>query len=95
MSFLVTIFGLLFVLFIPGFLITQILFKKSELLEKILLTVLLSIGFYVILGIFLGFNETMKNITGGLSKRNIWIYSIVINLILVVVYFIKSKKFSG
>jgi len=92
MTFLMTLFGLLFVFFIPGFLITRILFDNIELLEKILLSILMSVGFYVFLGMFLGFNETMKNITGGLSTFNIWIYTIIINSLLLAAYLLKSKK---
>ena len=85
---LLQILGLLFVLVIPGLLLTQILFKEAELPEKILLVFLLSIAFSVALGLFLGFNELMKNITGGL--KNVWVYSVVINAALALLYFSKT-----
>ncbi len=87
-----TILGLLFVFVIPGFLITQIVFPKEKILEKIALTVLLSISFYILLGLILGFNEFTYKITGGLSEFNVWVYSIVINILLLVIYLVKVRK---
>ncbi len=85
-----TILGLLFVFVIPGFLITQIVFPKEKILEKIALTVLLSISFYILLGLILGFNEFTYRVTGGLA--NVWLYSIIINIILFIVFFVKRWK---
>ena len=87
-----TILGLLFIFVIPCFLLTQIIFPKEKKLEKIALTVLLSISFYIVLGLVLGFNEFTYRITGGLSEFNVWIYSIVINILLLVIYLVKVRK---
>ena len=65
------VIAIFFIFFIPGFLITYILFPKVQIYEKILLSILLSIGFYIIIGLILGFNETMKNLTGGLTSYNL------------------------
>jgi uncharacterized membrane protein len=89
---LLIILGLLFIFFIPGFLITIIFFEKSEFLEKAILSVLLSIAFFVFLGVMLGFSETMKNITGGLSSLNLWIYSLGLNLLLFAYYLLRRTK---
>ena len=84
------IIGLLFVFVIPGFLLTQIFFKKEKILEKVFLTVLLSVMFIVVLGLVLGFNELTFRLTGGLER--LWVYVIVLNLILFVMYLKKEKK---
>jgi len=89
---ILTILGLLFVFAIPGFLVTMIFFEKSDKFEKTILSIILSISFYVLLGVFLGFNETAKNLTGGLSTFNLWIYSLVINIALLVIYIIKKRN---
>ena len=68
------IFGLVFALFIPGFLLTLIFFKELELIEKIGLAFVLSICIDIFVGLFLGYNETMKNITGGITSKNVWLY---------------------
>ncbi len=86
------ILGLLFVFVIPGLLLTFIIFPKEKKLEKIILTILLSISFFVVLGLILGFNEFTYKITGGLSSFNIWLYTIIINGLLAVVYFVKHHK---
>ena len=88
-----TILGLLFIFVIPGFLITNIIFPKEKKPEKIILTILLSISFYIFLSLILGFNEFTYKITGGLTEFNVWLYSVVINVILVVVYYVKRRKF--
>ena len=47
------VFGLLFSLFIPGFLLTLIFFKELDLIEKIGLGMVLSICIDIALGLFL------------------------------------------
>ena len=86
-------FGLLFALFIPGFLLTLIFFKELELIEKIGLGMVLSICVDIALGLFLGYNETMKNLTGGIIARNIWIGLILISVILGIVYYFKEGDY--
>ena len=81
--------ALFYMFFIPGFLIMNILFPKVQVYEKILLSILFSIGFFIVIGLILGFNETMNNLTGGLTSFNLWIYSTVLNLILL---FISYRK---
>ncbi|MFH1592029.1 MAG: DUF1616 domain-containing protein [Candidatus Woesearchaeota archaeon] len=85
------IFGLLFSLFIPGFLVTLILFKELDLIEKIGLGMVLSICIDIALGLFLGYNEYMKNLTGGIIARNIWIGLVTISLIFFIVYLFQKR----
>jgi uncharacterized membrane protein len=84
--------GLFFVFVIPGFLLTQIFFKDSEVLEKILSTVLMSIMFTTAIALLLGFNEFTFNLTGGL--KNIWAYVSVGNILLLLAYIGKEKYFN-
>ena len=83
--------GLLFSLFIPGFLLTLILFKELDLIEKIGLGMVLSICIDIALGLFLGYNEYMKELTGGIIAKNIWIGLITISLGLFVIYLFQIK----
>lgn len=80
------IIGLSFGLFIPGYLLTLILFKKIDILERIALAIGLSISIDVLVGLFLGANKTMKEITGGITEFNVWFYLIFVSLALGVVY---------
>jgi len=81
------IFGLLFALFIPGFLVALIFFKELEVIEKVALAFVFSICIDIIVGLFLGYNEAMKNLTGGITAFNIWIYLVVITIILILILF--------
>lgn len=85
------ILGLGFALFIPGFLLTKILFHEQEILETIAFSVAFSIAIDIFLGLFLGANETMFNITGGITEMNVWFYIMGISLILGVIYLLKWK----
>ena len=83
---IVAIIGALFALFIPGYLVTLIFFKELKLLQKIALAITFSIMIDVAIGIFLGYNENMKNITGGVTSGNVWFYSLIVTSFLLVMY---------
>ncbi len=83
--------GLAFALFIPGFLLTKVLFKDQEILEMIAFSIAFSIAIDIFLGLFLGANETMFEITGGITELNVWFYLIIITIILGIVYLLKWK----
>jgi len=85
------ILGLAFGLFIPGFLLTSLLFDKQDWTEKIAFSVAFSIAINIFLGLFLGANKTMYQITGGITELNVWFYLIFITLILSILYIIKKK----
>ncbi|MBT4352055.1 hypothetical protein HOD20_05995 [archaeon] len=74
--------GFLIALFVPGFLIVYLFFEELEILEKISLSIALSITTTIFMGIFLGYNEYMKNLTGGITQANVWKYSLNIILTL-------------
>ena len=86
------IIGLAFGLFIPGFLLTLILFKKIDLLERIALAIGLSIAIDVLVGLFLGANKTMKDITGGITELNVWLYLVFVSVVFGFIYVIKLPK---
>ena len=85
------IIGLPLALFIPGYLIARICFKELEELEKVALGFVLSIALDIIVGLFLGYNETMKNITGGITAFNLWLYIGTITIILIITWVIKNN----
>ncbi|MFH1971876.1 MAG: hypothetical protein ABIJ18_00175 [archaeon] len=85
------ILGLSFGLFIPGFLLTKLIFNDQELLETVAFSVAFSIAIDIFLGLFLGANKTMYQITGGITELNVWFYLILITLILGLLYIMKEK----
>jgi uncharacterized membrane protein len=84
-------FGLLLALFLPGYLVTRIFFKELEELEKIALGFVLSIAIDIALGLFLGYNETMKNLTGGITALNLWLYLGSITIILIISWILNNN----
>ena len=88
---IIAIIGTLFALFIPGYLLVLIFFKELKLLQKIALAITLSIMVDVAIGIFLGYNETMKNLTGGVTAGNVWFYSLIVSAFLLVMYLFTRK----
>lgn len=83
------IIGLAFGLFLPGFLLTLLLFKQLDLLERIALSIGFSISIDVLVGLFLGANQTMKQITGGITPFNVWLYLIFISVVLGFIYIVR------
>jgi hypothetical protein len=72
MNNLVMIMGFVFALFLPGFFVTMIFFRHSKWLEKLLLSVTFSIMIALTIGIVLGYNKEVAQITGGISPANVW-----------------------
>jgi uncharacterized membrane protein len=86
------VLGVVLISFLPGFILTQIFFPEEEFKLKVLLSVIISICSNTMLGLFLGFSETMKDMTGGLSKSNLWIYTIILNAVLFGVLIFRKLK---
>jgi len=84
--------GLILALFVPGYLLARTFFKELSELEKIALAFVLSISIDIFLGLFLGYNEKMKDITGGITAKNLWIYLSLITLVLLLLYVIIRKE---
>ncbi len=87
------ILGLAFGLFIPGYLLTRLIFKDQEILETIAFSVAFSITIDIFLGLFLGANEIMANITGGITEFNVWYYLILISIFLGFILVLKEKGY--
>jgi len=83
------IFGILFAFFIPGFLLTLLLFNNLNILEEIAFSISFSLIILLFLGLFLGVNETMANLRGGITEFNLWFYLIFLTILLSGAYLIK------
>lgn len=86
------ILGLPLALFIPGYLLARIFFNELEELEKVALGFVLSIAVDIFLGLFLGYNKYMKDLTGGITAANLWIYLGSITIILTIFWALIQKE---
>lgn len=87
------VFGLLLTLLVPGFLLNLLLFKNQKLLDRFFLAAPLSIVVDTVLGLTLGFNNTLASITGGITPHNVFIYLSIVSLVLLILIVIfKSYK---
>jgi len=76
------IIAVAFLLFIPGYLLTLIIFKKLDKLERIALAIGLSICFSVLVGLVLGYSSSI-----GITSFNLWVsYILVCGLMLIIYY---------
>jgi len=91
LSIIQIVIGLPLALFLPGYLITRLFFKELDELEKVALGFVLSIAVDIVVGLFLGYNEYMKNLTGGITAFNLWLYLGILTLILIVAWIIKNN----
>jgi uncharacterized membrane protein len=88
--------GFIFALFLTGLLLTLIFFKEVKILERMLLSITFSIMLTIALAIMLGYNEEVKNITGGITAANLWKWELAITGILSLVALIVNwKKIKG
>jgi len=80
------ILGAAFFFFIPGYLLTIVLFKKDiTYFEKIALSIGLSLAINIFIGLLLAFNKIF-------TSKNLWICIITISLILLIIFFVEKKK---
>jgi uncharacterized membrane protein len=86
------IIGLPLALFLPGYFIALIWFHELERLEKVALAFVLSICIDIAVGLFLGYNKQMKDITGGITAVNLWLYLLAITVLLAAIYSYKNRK---
>lgn len=90
---LTSIVGFPLALFIPGFLITLIFFREAKALERIMLSITFSIILTIAVGISLGYNKNVKEITGGINPQNVWMLELIIaSVLLIVVVFLHRKN---
>jgi len=80
------ILGAAFFFFIPGYLLTLVLFKKDTTnFEKIALSIGLSLVINIFIGLLLAFNKIF-------TSKNLWICIIIISLTLLIILFVEKKK---
>jgi len=80
------ILGTAFFFFIPGYLLTLILFKKGITdFEKIALSIGLSLAINIFTGLLLASNKIF-------TSENLWICVIIISLILFIIFFIEKRN---
>ncbi len=89
---LLSIIGLLFALFIPGFLITLIFFRESEALERIILSITFSIMLSIAIGISLGYDKNVKEFTGGINPKNVWLWELITTSALLAVVLVMHRQ---
>ena len=84
------IFGIFFVIFMPGYLLTFFLFRKLKAIERIILAIGLSIYIVVFLGFFLTVIGYIAE-TKGITTYSVWFSLLVISLIFILLIIIKAK----
>ena len=87
------ILGLSFTLFIPGYLLSLILFRKLKIIERICL----SFGLSVVIVVFFAFFLTLiSNITNakGITTFSVWLSLLTVSIIFIILIFAKYKKIS-
>ncbi len=85
------IIGIPLVLFVPGYLIALRFFKEMDTLEKIGLGFIFSISIDLVVGLILGYNRSMRELTGGITEMNLWVMLMFITVFLLGIY-IKPDK---
>lgn len=83
--------GVPLVFFLPGYLIMLIFFDELDLLERIGFGSLLSISLTIALGLFLGYNTSMRDLTGGITAMNLWVHLGSITVALTAIYLVKTR----
>jgi uncharacterized membrane protein len=89
------ILGLLFVLFIPGYLLSLIILKKLNLIERICLSFGLSVVIVVFLSFFLtaiGYFLKIRAITAFSVWLSLLILSLFFTIVLIIFYRNNAKK---
>ena len=85
-------FGILMALFIPGFFVTFIFFRGITFLERIVLSFTFSIMIATAIGIALGYDKEVKDITGGVNSQNVWKWELAAASILGIIALLVNVK---
>lgn len=83
--------GIVLVLFLPGFLLSHIIFDKLDIIEIIVFSVAFSLSMSVAVGIFLGITPTIAEITGGITPLNVSILLVILCFFLGITLIFKKK----
>jgi len=84
--------GLIFALFIPGYLIVKIFFDDLRFREKVAYAVTFSIITDVCISIFLGYNRDWASFTGGINLQTIIVAECTVTFILLLILMLKYRK---
>ncbi|MFH2021483.1 MAG: hypothetical protein ABIJ34_08790 [archaeon] len=79
---MIDIFGILLLFVIPGLILARILYPTRSFLEQFISTVLLSILISTVVGLFLGYNQFMARMTGGLTRHNLIVSLLSVSFVL-------------
>jgi len=93
LSIIKTILGILFVLFIPGYLLSWIFFRKLGLIERVCVSIGLSIVVVAFLSFFLTGISYLPHIKG-ITSQSVWISLLITCLTFTVLIISKYKKTS-
>ena len=85
------ILGTLIAIFLPGYLLSLILFKKLKLIERISLAIGLSIFIIVVLGFFLTGISSLTNVKG-ITTNMVWFSLLIICIIFIIIIIAKYKR---
>ncbi len=85
------VLGLFLVIFLPGYLLSLILFSRLKAIERICLSVGLSFTIVVFLGFFLTIMGTTLNLKA-INTLSVWISMLAISVILLIIVFLRSKN---
>lgn len=85
------ILGILFAIFIPGYLLSLILFKKLKLIERVCIAVGLNIFIVVLLSFFLTAISQFTEITG-ITTKWVWLSLITLSLIFIIIIIATYKR---
>jgi uncharacterized membrane protein len=86
-----TILGLLFVIFLPGYILSRILFNQLHPTERICLAAGLSIFIVVLLGFFLTFISNMTQIKA-ISLPGVWISLAAVYIIFAIIFLFRNSR---
>lgn len=86
------ILGIIFFMFIPGWLIVQAFLEDLGKMEKILFAIIISVMLGLFVGVFFGYDRNWAQITGGFTEANIWLGEITITILAGITYLI-SRRF--
>ena len=90
---MISVLSFVFMVLLPGYLISFILFGKKDVshLERAAISIIYGISSLVFVGVVLGFDVGWF---GGLTLKNLIIGWLIINLLLAVSLFVKSRFMS-
>jgi uncharacterized membrane protein len=84
---IIAVIGFLFVLFVPGFLLSMMLFSSMRHMDRFLLSFGLSVAIVAFIGFSLGTGAF--GIQGGINAFNVWISLLIVSGVLGVIILVQ------